>query len=318
MFKGKDSESAWQIATYHEDGARILLSGHQVFVDVRDRQAQLLQVYGAGSRAASPVSRGESAVCRQSASEPTARLVQALQLSHGGSHLRGARRWLRPASCAGRGGWRPAARGCQGAGQAGARPHACMAPGPTPPQVGAGPGAPHPASGIHRTRAAPAVSFSFSFSPAPRPSPSLRLQWGRGGVGSGCQARTAQLWLSGSLVAISLCPSTQPRAPGLRGSILLLSRLAVCACLAVSVFPGLSVLVPRSASRVTLAVRADARDLIYLSIYHSALLCSALLCSSTQGYVARAGPSACRSRRICGSAAGVGEEGYPWRRSGNT
>ena len=45
------------------------------------------------------------------------------------------------------------------------------------------------------------------------------------------------------------------------------SSLAMCACLAVSVFPGLSILVPRLASRVTLAVRADARDVIYLSIY---------------------------------------------------
>ena len=40
----------------------------------------------------------------------------------------------------------------------------------------------------------------------------------------------------------------------------------MCACLAVSVFPGLSILVPRLASRVTLAVRADARECnIYLS-----------------------------------------------------
>ena len=41
----------------------------------------------------------------------------------------------------------------------------------------------------------------------------------------------------------------------------------MCACLAVSVFPGVSILVPQLASRVTLAVRADARDVIYLSIY---------------------------------------------------
>ena len=44
------------------------------------------------------------------------------------------------------------------------------------------------------------------------------------------------------------------------------SSLAMCACLAVSVFPGFSVLAPRLASRVTVAVRADARDVIYLSI----------------------------------------------------
>ena len=39
------------------------------------------------------------------------------------------------------------------------------------------------------------------------------------------------------------------------------------ACLAVPVPPGVSILVPRLASRVTLAVRADARDVIpiYLS-----------------------------------------------------
>ena len=44
------------------------------------------------------------------------------------------------------------------------------------------------------------------------------------------------------------------------------SRLAMCACLAASVFPGRLLLLPRLASRVTLAVRADARDVIYLSI----------------------------------------------------
>ena len=42
----------------------------------------------------------------------------------------------------------------------------------------------------------------------------------------------------------------------------------MCACLAVSVFPGRLIHLPRLASRVTLAVRADARDVIYLSIYH--------------------------------------------------
>ena len=43
-------------------------------------------------------------------------------------------------------------------------------------------------------------------------------------------------------------------------------RLALCACLAVSVFPGRFILLPHLASRVTLAVRADARDvIIYLS-----------------------------------------------------
>ena len=43
------------------------------------------------------------------------------------------------------------------------------------------------------------------------------------------------------------------------------SRLAMCACLAMSVFPGRLIHLPRLASRVTLAVRADARDVIYLS-----------------------------------------------------
>ena len=47
------------------------------------------------------------------------------------------------------------------------------------------------------------------------------------------------------------------------------SRLAMCACLAVTVFPGRLVHLPRLASGVTLAVRADARDVIYLSIYQS-------------------------------------------------
>ena len=45
------------------------------------------------------------------------------------------------------------------------------------------------------------------------------------------------------------------------------SRLAMCACLAVSVFPGRLIHLPRLASRVALAIRADARDVIYLSIY---------------------------------------------------
>ena len=45
------------------------------------------------------------------------------------------------------------------------------------------------------------------------------------------------------------------------------SRLAMCACLAVSVFPGRLIHLPRLASRVTLAVRANARDVIYLPIY---------------------------------------------------
>ena len=44
------------------------------------------------------------------------------------------------------------------------------------------------------------------------------------------------------------------------------SRLAMCACLAVSVFSGRFIHLPRLASRVTLAVRADGRDVIYLSI----------------------------------------------------
>ena len=52
--------------------------------------------------------------------------------------------------------------------------------------------------------------------------------------------------------------------------------LAVCACLAVSVSLGLSVIVPRLASRVTLAVRADARDAIYLSMQNQLSL--VLLC----------------------------------------
>ena len=41
----------------------------------------------------------------------------------------------------------------------------------------------------------------------------------------------------------------------------------MCACLAVSVFPGLSILLSRLASRVTLAVRADARHVLYLTFY---------------------------------------------------
>ena len=41
--------------------------------------------------------------------------------------------------------------------------------------------------------------------------------------------------------------------------------LAMRACLAVSVSPGPSELLPRLAPRVALAVRADARDVIYLS-----------------------------------------------------
>ena len=44
------------------------------------------------------------------------------------------------------------------------------------------------------------------------------------------------------------------------------SRLAVRACLALSVSPGLPALVPRLASRVTLAVRADARDVIFIYV----------------------------------------------------
>ena len=47
------------------------------------------------------------------------------------------------------------------------------------------------------------------------------------------------------------------------------SRLALCACLGVSVSPGFLVLVPRVASRIALAVRADAREVIYISIYLS-------------------------------------------------
>ena len=52
---------------------------------------------------------------------------------------------------------------------------------------------------------------------------------------------------------------------GGRSPVAGVSRLAMCACLAVSVFPGRLILVPRVASRVTLAVRADARDVIYIS-----------------------------------------------------
>ena len=44
------------------------------------------------------------------------------------------------------------------------------------------------------------------------------------------------------------------------GPLTAASGLAMCACLAVSVFPGLSILVPRLSSRVALAVRADARE----------------------------------------------------------
>ena len=46
----------------------------------------------------------------------------------------------------------------------------------------------------------------------------------------------------------------------------------MCACLAVSVPPGLLVLLPRLASGVTLAVRADARDVIHISSYHQPVL----------------------------------------------
>ena len=47
--------------------------------------------------------------------------------------------------------------------------------------------------------------------------------------------------------------------------------------MAVSVFPGLSILAPRLVSRVTLAVRAGAmaRDVIYPSIYLPLLPCPA-------------------------------------------
>ena len=52
-------------------------------------------------------------------------------------------------------------------------------------------------------------------------------------------------------------------------SLSLYAGLAMCACLAVSVFPGRLIHLPRLASRVTMAVRAGARDVIYLSIYLS-------------------------------------------------
>ena len=54
-----------------------------------------------------------------------------------------------------------------------------------------------------------------------------------------------------------------------RCKLFLSLSLAVRACLAVSASPGLSVLVPRLASVVTLAVRADARDAISICIYPS-------------------------------------------------
>ena len=50
----------------------------------------------------------------------------------------------------------------------------------------------------------------------------------------------------------------------------------VCGSLRVSVFPGRLLHLPRLASRVTLAVRADARDVIYLYIYLSPGTCTAL------------------------------------------
>ena len=50
-----------------------------------------------------------------------------------------------------------------------------------------------------------------------------------------------------------------------------------CACLAVSVFPGLSIHLPRVASRVTLAVRAEARDVTFLSISLGHLIGRALV-----------------------------------------
>ena len=67
------------------------------------------------------------------------------------------------------------------------------------------------------------------------------------------------------------------------------SSLAVRACLAASVWPGISVLVPRLARWGTLAVRADARDAIYISISSREAHCSVLLDRADAG-AARASP----------------------------
>ena len=70
------------------------------------------------------------------------------------------------------------------------------------------------------------------------------------------------------------------------------SRLAMCACLAVSVSPRLSVLVPHLASLVTLAVRADAGDVISIYLVLQSVVENALRliahfksCSASSGYI---------------------------------
>ena len=99
-----------------------------------------------------------------------------------------------------------------------------------------------------------------------------RPQWPDRAAGAGTAAYAdtvfIYLFVSTSICSFDylplVCRSLQP------GILLFrqLSPVLLCvACLAVSVFLGLSALVPRLASRVTLAVRADARDVIYLSIY---------------------------------------------------
>ena len=69
-------------------------------------------------------------------------------------------------------------------------------------------------------------------------------------------------------------------------------------CLAVPVFPGPSILVPRLASRVTPAVRADARDVMYPFIYRH-LLPPLLLHTSVSPCSASSAPAATgASRRV--------------------
>ena len=87
--------------------------------------------------------------------------------------------------------------------------------------------------------------------------------WGsaRGCPGSTC---ISLVWLDRCHTSLSLSLLC---AGWSRAAATAVSGLAMCACLAVAVFPGLSILVPHLASRVTLAVRADARDVMYIYIY---------------------------------------------------
>ena len=89
----------------------------------------------------------------------------------------------------------------------------------------------------------PTSSCSFGF---------LRRVWWAGGP------TPRQIY---SLLASSVCWAHC----GTLWALTAVSGLAMSACLAVSVFPGLSTLLPRLASRVTVAARADARGGIYPS-----------------------------------------------------